>query len=194
VIIGNRNDPKVAAFDFFDVYSFDLRTASAKKIVADTPFYLLRFIALAHFETGKAPDLIFEYKDCVECEPVTLLAAVGLAKNGWSLRNWDMSGNSLGLGGTQDPEGDIVDRIEHAYRIGDLDHTGKDQIAVWIRSRAVAAEDPAKVYSQSISTVVYRLSNETLHGDEILEPSRTIKVYTWICSAPSVGSECKSRF
>jgi hypothetical protein len=193
VLIGNRNDPKVSAFDYFNVYSFDLETASKKKIVTASPLYLLRYKSLAHFESGKAPDVIFECQSCVECEPATLVVSFGIVSNAWSLRNWTANGTSLGLGGVQDPEGDEAEVMEHAYRVGDFEQKRKDQIAVWIRTRRIASDDSGKIHSESNSTFIYSLGNGILQKEDILDPVQISKLQHWICEADTKVPLCQAK-
>ena len=80
VLVGQREDPSPDQPALFQAYNYDLVANQKKKISGRSPddLWQLRFLKEAKFEESPVPDMVFSFKDCSDCESVTLLGSFQL--------------------------------------------------------------------------------------------------------------------
>jgi len=116
--------------DRYQAFAVDLENGKARQIWSGYDFEMA---GEANFETSAVPDMLFRYKNCVECEPGTYLASFAFdsERTTWTLRRWDKE------------DAVLIDAAlyeepwqgEFAYAVTDLDGDGFDDIGAWIVER-----------------------------------------------------------
>src|SRR4029077_1406905 len=99
VIIGYRETKDSPGYDYFNAYSHDLSNGSKRAIVTEPPkpptvypqsdvLWLFKVTKLAQFDRSPAPDVVFTYDGCTECESDHFLGSFeyDAASRGWTAR------------------------------------------------------------------------------------------------------------
>jgi hypothetical protein len=198
VIIGYRETKDSPGYDYFSAYSYDLRDGSKWPIVTEPPrplgtypefgdvLWMFEVNKLAHFERSPAPDVVFTYDSCSECEAEHFLASFEYVPGkGWVARQWDKA-YRLYLEGDPSPGDDLVS-AHHLLKIKDWNDDGFDSLAV--RRREVTQVSKRKQVVND-STTIYTAENGTLVGHPITEPKEREEVNAGLCSDSKL-SFCK---
>lgn len=199
VIIGNKETKDSPGNAFFNGYSYDLRDRSKRAIAVEPPkppnvypqadaLWPFNVIMLAHFDRSPAPDVVFTYDSCTECEADHFLASFEYEPGkGWVARQWD---NAYSLVLQDDPEpDDNVASADYLFKIKDWNGDGFDEVAV--RRREVTQVSKRK---QAIddSTTLYKAENGTMVGHLVITSKERETINAALCSGSSL-SFCKQR-
>ncbi|HEY6467415.1 MAG TPA: hypothetical protein VIY69_15555 [Candidatus Acidoferrales bacterium] len=197
VIIGNRETKDSPGYDYFSAYSYDLRGGSKGAIVTEPPrppgtyphsdlLWLFKVVKLAHFDRLPAPDVVFTYDDCSECEAEHFLASFEYEPGkGWVARQWDKA-YSLYLEGDPSPGDDIVS-ADYLFKIKDWNGDGFDDVAVRRREITQIAKHRQKTDD---STTIYRVESGAFVGHAVKDPKVRERINAELCSGSKV-SFCK---
>ena len=129
---------------------------------------MFNLIKFAHFEQSAAPDLVFTYDGCTECEADHFLAAFKYDSNkGWTARQWDKD-TSLLLMYDPEPDGDALS-CDYLFKIKDWNGDGFDEVAV--RRRKVTQDIKHKQVVDD-STMLYKAEDGTLVGPYVYSNER----------------------
>lgn len=197
VIIGYRETKDSPGYDYFNAYSYDLRDGSKRAIVTEPPrppgtypesdvLWQFDVIKSAHFDRLPAPDVVFTYDSCSECEAEHFMASFEyeLGK-GWTARQWNKA-YSLYLEGDPSP-GDNVVSADYLFKIKDWNGDGFDDVAVRRREVTQVAKRSQKIDD---STTIYKAENGALIGHAITDPKERERINAELCSGSKV-SFCK---
>ena len=190
VIIGYRETKESPGYDYFNAYSYDLRDGSKRAIVTEPPrppgtwpqsdvLWLFEVTKLAHFDRSPAPDVVFTYSGCTECEADHLLASFqydGVSRT-WTARQWDKQ-SSLLLAFDPSP-GDNVLSSEYLFKIKDWNGDGFDDVAV--RRRNVTQVGERKNETED-STVIYSAEKGRLVAHPVRDSKEREGINAELCS------------
>lgn len=197
VIIGYRETKDSPGYDYFNAYSYDLSDGSKRAIVTEPlrpsgtypqsdVLKLFEVTKLAHFDRLPAPDVVFTYDSCAECEAEHFMASFEYKPgNGWTARPWDKA-YSLYLQGDPSP-GDGVVSADYLFKIRDWNGDGFDDVAVRRREITQQAKRRQKVDD---STTIYEAENGTLVAHAITDPSERERINAELCGDSKL-SFCK---
>ena len=199
VIIGYRETKGSPGYDYFNAYSYDLRDGSKRAIVTQPPrppgtypesdvLSQFKVIKLAHFDRLPAPDVVFTYDSCSECEAEHFMASFEyeLGK-GWTARQWDKA-YSLYLEGDPEPDDNVLS-ADYLFKIKDWNSDGFDEVAVRRREVTQVAKRSQKIED---STTMYKAENGALVGHAITDPKEREAINAELC-ADSNLTFCKQR-
>ena len=94
VIIGHKTAKVPQKEDegerFSSAFSFDMETGAIAKIERAEELWHWKFKRLAQFESNGAPDVVFTYLSCWECEPSEVLSTIhyDATRRQWAMREW----------------------------------------------------------------------------------------------------------
>jgi len=188
VILGYRETKESPDDPYFNAYSYDLRNGSKRAIFFEPPrpanvwphsdvLMLFEVIKLAQFERSPAPEVVFTYDGCTECEADHFLASFKYDSNeGWTARQWD---NDKSLLLMYDPEPDEnALSSEYLFKIKDWNSDGFDELAV--RRRKVTQDTKRKQVIDD-STMLYKAENGRLIGNYVYSNER-VAINAELCS------------
>lgn len=197
VIIGYRDTKDSPGYDYFNAYSFDLHDGSKRAIVIEPPkppsvypqsdvLWLFDVIKLARFNRSPAPDVVFTYDSCTECEAEHFVASFEyeLGK-GWTARQWNKA-YSLYLEGDPSPGDDVVS-ADYLFKIKDWNGDGFDDVAVRRREITQVSKRSQKIDD---STTMYKSENGALVGNAITDPKERERINAELCRGSKL-SFCK---
>jgi len=199
VIIGYGETKDSPSDDSFTAYSYDLSDGSKRAIVAEPPkppgvypqsdgYLLFDVVKLAHFDRSPAPDVVFTYDDCTECEAYHFIASFEYEPGkGWTARQWDKAYN-LYLEGDPEP-GDNLVSAHYLFEIKDWDGDGFDDVAVRRREVSQIAKRRQKIDD---SATMYKAENGILVGHAVTDPKEREAINAELCAGSNL-SFCKQR-
>lgn len=194
VIIGYRETKSSPGYDYFNAYSYDLRDGSKSAIAVEPPqpptvypqsdvLWLFRVIKLAHFDRSPAPDVVFTYDSCSECEADHLLASFEYEHGrGWAARQWDKA-YSLDLEADPEPDDNVVS-ADFLFKIKDWNGDGLDDVAVRRREVTQGAKRSQKIDD---STTMYKAEKGALVGHAITDPKEREGINAELCSGSKLS-------
>ncbi|MGH9689345.1 MAG: hypothetical protein ACRD5K_19955 [Candidatus Acidiferrales bacterium] len=193
-IVGYRETKDSPAYDYFNAYSCNLRDGSNRAIAAEPPtppsvyprsgvLWLFEVTKLAHFDRLPAPDVVFTYDSCSECEAEHLMASFEYEPGkGWVARQWDKT-YSLDLEDDPEPD-DNVGSADYLFKIKDWNGDGFDDVAVRRREVTQVAKRSQKIYD---STTMYKAENGALVGQAITDPKERERINAELCSGSKLS-------
>ncbi|MGH9437317.1 MAG: hypothetical protein ACRD22_05315 [Terriglobia bacterium] len=197
VIVGYRETKDSPDYDYFNAYSYDLRDGSKRAIAAEPPtppsvyprsdvLWLFEVIKLAQFDRSPAPDVVFTYDSCTECEAEHFMASFEYEPGkGWAARQWDKA-YSLDLEGDPEPDDNVVS-ADCLFKIKDWNGDGFDDVAVRRREVTQVAKRSQKIDD---STTMYKAENGAFVGHAITDPKERERINAELCSGSKL-SFCK---
>jgi hypothetical protein len=203
VLIGQREDPSPDQPTLFQAYNYNLVAKQKNKISGRAPeeLWQLRVLKEAKFEDSPVPDIVFSFKDCSECESVTLLGSFqyGAKVAAWSLRAWgteqaDKRPPYLEIAADIDTgtikKVDVLIVTKCAYRIADFNEDGLDDIADWCRVSYVRMDPPEKEISTEDRTILFTRKEGSIGLREVLDKEESASIRKQICSTQSKKAPC----
>jgi len=150
-IIGYREDKGCNTGDVFLAYNYDLDLNTKSEIRTTEEMWVLNLQKLAYFEPSPAPDILFEYKSCTECEALSFISSFQYDRKNkiWKIRSWGENQEAILIGiGIQIG---IETRTNGClYKVQDFNADGFDDIAVRCRIKSTetdSIEDNIKLYT-----------------------------------------------
>lgn len=197
VIVGSKETKDSPGEDYFNAYSYDLRDGSKGAIDTDPPrppgtpqtdlWALFKVTKLARFDRSPAPDVVFTYDGCAECEAPHFLASFEYVPGkDWVARQWGNNEKNLLLMNDPEPDGNAVS-ADYLFKIKDWNRDGFDDVAV--RRREVTQVSKRRQETDD-STTIYRTENGTLVGHRITDPTERTSINAELCSDSEL-SFCK---
>ncbi len=141
---------------------------------------------MAHFDRSSAPDVVFTYSSCVECEAEYFLASFEYEPGkGWVARQWDKAYN-LYLEADPEPDDNVVS-AHYLFKIRDWSGDGFDDVA--LRRREVTKVAKRRQETDD-STTIYKVENGTFVGHTITDPKEREEINAELCNDSKL-SFCK---
>lgn len=136
-------------------------------------------IKLAQFDRSPAPDVVFTYDGCTECEGDHFLGAFefNADSRGWTARQWDKE-RSLLLAYDPSP-GDNVLSSDYLFKIKDWNGDGFDDVAV--RRRTVTQIGKGRKETED-ATAIYSAEGGKLVGHGVTDSKEREGINADLCS------------
>jgi hypothetical protein len=194
VIIGYRETKDSPGYDYFKAYSYDLRDGSKRAIAIEPPtppgtypvsdaLSQFEVTKLAHFDRLPAPDVVFTYDSCSECEAEHFMASFEYEPGlGWTARQWDKA-YTLYLEADPEPDDNIVS-AHYLFKVKDWNGDGLDEVAVRRREVNQVTKRGQKIDD---STTMYKAENGALVGHAITDPKKRERIDAELCSDSSLN-------
>ncbi len=205
VVVGykTREHPKVDEMgaEYFSAFNYDLASGSISKVVDPENNQLLmmwrwKLVKLARFEPSVAPDVVFTYMTCWECEPEKMLSALHYdsAARQWQVRRWGdgkpqwwMTPVGLVVGVDVYGGSDTVS-YDCLYGLLDLNQGGFDSVAI----RCKEVREPTKNKRQvNDATILYSLKQGHFTGEIVTEKNQRVNILSELCKVNSGNKLCK---
>ncbi|HLW84160.1 MAG TPA: hypothetical protein VKR60_03035 [Candidatus Sulfotelmatobacter sp.] len=179
VIIGHRETKDSKNPDYFSAYNHDLKTKTKSEIADASKFmWQWKFVKLATFEAGLAPEVAFTYFDCWQCEPEKILGAFHFesASNRWSLRKWG-SEKGVVVYAPSDPGGDTIS-FDCLFEIADVNGDGFDDVVLACREVSEPAKGERKITD---STDVYSFKGGQFADTPVTATAERERLWSQLC-------------
>lgn len=205
VIVGLQEPPSPQQTTLFEAYNYSLLAEKKGKIAGEDSenLWQLRILKQAKLEESPIPDIVFSYKDCWECESVTLLGSFLYSPkdSAWALRPWgseevnkkplsleiDADIDTGSIGGV-----DVEIETKCAYRIADFNGDGLDDIADWCRVSYVQMDPPHKEISTENRVILFTLKGGSFSLAEVADKEEIHRLRKQICSIQPKKAPCNT--
>lgn len=205
VIIGyrTREHPKrnEEGAEFFRAFNYDFTTANPSNIESPqkgypSDMFRWKLIKLTRFEPSPAPDIVFTYLTCWECEEERILSSFryDLTKKQWEFRQWGNGrplwwAGQIGIVVWEDVYGgsDTVS-YDCLYGLVDFDHDGFDDVAV--RCKEVTEPIKSRLKTND-STVLYSLKNGHFKGAVVTDSQQRKQIWDELCKVDTQNALCR---
>ncbi len=197
VIIGHRIEEhlkrnELGSEDFL-AFNYDFATGTISKILNPEDgnplaMFQWKLVNMAHLEPSAAPDVIFTYLTCWECEPEKMLSSFlyDSPTRKWQVRRW---GNGkpywwmtpMGLVLAEDVQDtDTTLSFDCQFGLKDFDGDGFDDVA--IRCREVTEPARSKREVKDV-TILYSLENGHFASAIVTDKQQRGKILSELCHA-----------
>jgi hypothetical protein len=196
VIVGHRPAKEVSkdtAWNlYYSAFNLDLDTGHKTSIEHADRLWQWRYVKLARFGPGLAPDVTFTYLTCTECEPDSMFSSFyyDAGMSAWRMRPWG-DGKDLwwtandGLVVELDLIGDgSLTFFDCVYGILNSQETGFQNLAMRCKEFTETESGESKVAD---NTVVYGISDGQFKARRVKEASEAVRLTQQICK-PSMRS------
>jgi hypothetical protein len=188
VIIGERDrkDYPYGNYDLF--FNYDLKTGQKSQVPVG--FWRWKPKGTARFEPSSAPDIVFTYLSCTECETTFLLGSFRFDSldGNWKVRQWGANSQGIMIGADTTVGGDEDDfATDCLYRVADFDGDGSDDIAV----RCVVTGEPTK--SVDDTTTLYTIKNGRPQIIQVKDRSLLASMRQKLCVDVKNSKLCKAK-
>jgi hypothetical protein len=209
ILIALQRDATMKTQARFLTYNYDTESEQKEAIEDHTAggLWQLQIVGLARFEHTPAPDVVFQFRDCVACEAETLLASYryDLTVQKWRRRNWEMgmsphSGWTIPVGSSAEQgfDSDDQSRADYLYqttcvfRIADLNGDGLDDLATWCHEKVTAVAPPRAVHAVSDKTLLFTVKDGVSKLLQISDKGPASALNRQICSIQPRIPPCTS--
>jgi hypothetical protein len=205
VLIGQQEEPSAQQATLFEAYNYNLTGEQKSKIAGEDSesLWQLRILKQAKFEDSTVPDIVFSFKDCWECESVTLLGSfLYNSKDAvWSLRPWGLAESKdrqpyleiaadIDTGTIKNIDVLIISKC--AYRIADFNGDGLDDIADWCRISYERMDPPQEEISMEDRLILFTRKEGSLGLKEVAEKEESLRIRKAICAVQPKKAPCSS--
>jgi len=156
VLIGERETQTSRYSDYFLAFNYDLKSGEKKPLTSfNQGFTEWRFKKLIRFDSSKAPDIVFTYPSCTECEADYLLSSFRFdsSEAEWTVRTWGTQGREILIGSDYSVGTDEDSKDDCLFKFADFNGDGLDDLAV----RCVTITRQGKILEDT--TTLYTFQN-----------------------------------
>jgi hypothetical protein len=182
----DRKDYPYGNYDLF--FNYDVKTGQKSQVPVG--FWRWKPKGTARFEPSSAPDIVFTYLSCTECETTFLLGSFRFDSldGNWKVRQWGANGQGIMIGADTTVGGDEDDfATDCLYRVADFDGDGSDDIAV----RCVVTGETTK--SVDDTTTLYTIKNGRPQIIQVKDRSLLASMRQKLCIDVKNSKLCKAK-
>jgi hypothetical protein len=188
VLIAERETPTYTYGDYFQPFNYDL--SSGKKAGFEKGFRSWKFKKFVRFEPSTAPDIIFTYLSCTECEASYLLGSFRFDSTDgtWKIRSWSDKDDAIMVGSDTvvgSEEGDY--NYDCLFKFADFNGDGFDDLAV----RCIAVGEHDKILEDT--TTIYTVQHGQPQVIEVNNPRQLATVREKLCTNVKKSKLCPSK-
>jgi hypothetical protein len=191
VLIGERETRTSKYGDYFIAFNYDLKTGEKTPLTSSNHGFIdWTFKRLVRFDSSRAPDIVFTYPSCTECEADYLLSSFrfdsGEAR--WKLRIWSKEGGPEILIGSDYSAGTDEDSKDDClFKFADFNGDGFDDLA----DRCVAITRQGKVLADT--TTIYTVQHGRSQILTVTDPRQLATIYDRLCVGVKKSKLCPSK-
>lgn len=185
-------------YDYFSAaYNFNFVARKKNAISSIDKFWKWTLLKLSRFEAGAAPDIVFTYWTCTDCEAEHALGSFryDAESKEWSVWRWDksekgMNNEAIFIGSTTQ-NGDSIFRYATIFKVQDFDGDHFDDVMVWSREKAYEWENESKLHSAKDTFVVYSIrAGRPIQSDA--KGSERRKLQNMLCAGNKIHELCRA--
>lgn len=191
VLIGERETRTSQYSAYFVAFNYNLKTAEKTPLSSfNHGFMDWTFKKLIRFDSSRAPDIVFTYPSCTECEADYLLSSFRFdsSEAKWKLRTWSKEGGPEILIGSDYSVGTDEDSKDDClFKFADFTGDGFDDLAV----RCVAITRQGRVLTDT--TTIYTVQHGQSQIQTVTDPRRQAAIYDQLCVGVKKSRLCPSK-
>ena len=187
VLIGERETRTSPYSAYFVAFNYDLK--SGKKTPFNRGFMAWTFKRLVRFDSSRAPDIVFAYPSCTECEADYLLSSFRFdsSESKWKLRTWGKEGAEILIGSDYSVGTDEDSKDDCLSKFADFNGDGFDDLAV----RCLAITRQGKVLQDT--TNIYAVQRGHSQILTVKDPQHLATIHHQLCVGAKKSKLCPSQ-
>jgi hypothetical protein len=190
VLIGERETRTFKYGDYFVAFNYDLNSGEKTPLTSfNHGFVDWTFKKLIRFEPSRAPDVVFTYPSCTECEADYLLSSFHFDSSDakWKVRTWGGEGTEILIGSDYSVGTDEDSKDGCLYKFADFNGDGFDDLAV--RCQSITRQ--GKVLDDT--TAIYTVKSGHSQILTIKDPHQLAMIRDQLCVGAKKSKLCPSK-
>lgn len=168
LISSNETKETPKEYGVIKAFSYNKEEQKITEIKSPDAFHNFKFDSLQSFEPSIVPDIVFSYQDCMECEPVNLLASFTFdqIEEEWKIRNWVDDKPYIIIGndhqyGEEDGE-DVIWEYDYIHAIADVNSDSFADIVIRSKEDATKLDTGSEKRPPINEAIVYTIQSGIL--------------------------------
>ena len=190
VLIGEREKRTFTISDYFIAFNYDLKTGEKTPLTSfNHGFMEWTFKRLIRFDSSRAPDIVFAYPSCTECEADYLVSSFRFDSSAakWKVRTWGKNGPEILIGSDYSAGTDEDSREDCLFKFADFNSDGFDDLAV----RCLTITRERKVLEDT--TTIYTIQHGQSQILTVKDPRQLATIYDQLCVGVKKSKLCPSK-
>lgn len=190
VLIGERETRTSTYGDYFVAFNYGLASGEKTSLISfNHGFMEWKFDSLVRFDSSRAPDVIFTYFSCTECEADHLLSSFRLDSNDgrWKLRTWGEKSSAILIGSDYSVGTDEDSKDDCLYKFADFNGDSFDDLAV----RCLVVTRPGRILGDT--TTIYTVQRGKSRILDIKDRQQLAAIRGQLCIDVKKSKLCPSR-
>lgn len=189
VLIGER-ESETSYGTYFVAFNYDLKSGEKTSLTPfNKGFMEWKFRKLVRFDSASAPDIVFTYPSCVECEEEHLLGSFRFDSTDgkWKLRTWNekiteiLIGSDFSVGNEEDSQYNCL------FKFADVNGDGFDDLAV----RCLVITEKEKILEDA--TTIYTIQNGRPQILGVTDRQQLVTIRELLCVDTKKSKLCPSK-
>jgi hypothetical protein len=189
VLIGER-ETETSYGSYFVAFNYDLKSGEKTSLTPlNEGFVEWKFKKLVRFDSSRAPDIVFTYPSCIECEEAHLLGSFRFDSTDakWKIRTWSektteiLIGSAFSVGTEEDSKYDCL------FKFADFNGDGFDDLAV----RCLAITEQGKILEDT--TTIYTIQNGRPQALRVTDHQQLTTIQDMLCVDTKKSKLCPSK-
>jgi len=193
VLIGERETRTSKYSDYFVAFNYDLKSGEKTPLTSSNQGFMeWTFRKLIRFDSSMAPDIVFTYPSCTECEADYLLSSFWFDSSTakWKVRTWGkegkegreiLIGSDYSVGTDEDSKNDCL------FKFADFNGDGFDDLAV----RCLTITEQGKILEDT--TTLYTIQNGQSHVVTVKNRQQLDAIRDQLCIGVKKSKLCTSK-
>jgi hypothetical protein len=190
VLIGERESRTSTYGNYFVAFNYDLKSGEKTALTASSKsFTEWKFRKLVRFDSSKAPDIVFSYLSCTECEADNLLGSfcLGSTDAKWKVRTWSQASPEILIGSDYSVGTEEDAKYDCLFKFADFNGDSFDDLAV----RCVAVTRQGKILEDT--TTLYTVQHGQPQVLTVKDPLQLATIRDQICVDAKKSKLCPSK-
>jgi hypothetical protein len=187
VLIGELEKQTSSYGSFFVAFNYDLRSGEKTPLILlNKGFMQWKFKKLVRFDSSEAPDIVFAYSSCTECEADYLLSSFRFdaTEAKWKVRTWGDNTTEILIGSDYTAGTDEDSKDECLFKFADFNGDNFDDLAV----RCLVITKNGKVLGDS--TTIYTMQRGQPQVVAVTDRQRLATIGSELCTDAKKSKLC----
>jgi len=190
VLVGERETRTSRHGDYFVAFDYDLKNGEKTSLTSfNHGFDDWTFKRILRFDSSRAPDVLFAYPSCTECEADYLLSSFrfDIRDAKWKVRTWGKEGTEILIGSDYSVGTDEDSKDDCLFKVADFNGDGFDDLAV--RCQTVSRQ--GKVLQDT--TTIYTVQHGHSQILTVKDPHQLATIADRLCASAKKSRLCPSK-
>jgi hypothetical protein len=190
VLIGERETRTSPYSSYFVAFNYDLKSGEKTSLTSPNgSFTRWKFKRLVRFDSSRAPDIVFTYPSCTECEADYFLSSFRLDQTAakWKVRTWDQKSTDILIGSDYSVGNEEATMDDCLFKFADFNGDSFDDLAV----RCATVTEQGKILEDA--TTLYTVQNGQAQILTVKERQQQATIRAELCVDAKKSKLCPSQ-
>jgi len=190
VLVGEREMRTSTYGNYFVAFNYDLKNGKKTALTSfNKGFTQWKFEKLIRFDSSRAPDVVFTYSSCTECEADYLLGSFRLdsTETKWKIRTWSEKSAEILIGSDYSVGTEEDSKYDCLYKFADFNGDNFDDLGV----RCLAITEEGKILDDT--TTIYTIQHGQPQVLSVKDPKQLAAIQDQLCIDAKKSKLCPSK-